>query len=132
MADRETEILAKKAQAKAVLERAAAQLKAILQDTAKELDPFPYFLDSDSVLGLEAEPPRTDLGCVIVCPDAELYEYTFTISASGYYPDFSRQEQLKKLDLPPHEYIHYAYTAIGALVDTLQEKWRGEEKSPRT
>ena len=126
MIDKEAEILGRKAKADAVLENTAQELRAILHRAVKDLDPFPNFFDSPFIHAVEAEPgaaARSDVGCVVVCPDGELYEYTFTMSVAGPYADFSRKEDAKKLDLPPRDYIPYAYNAICEVTRLIME-WR--------
>jgi len=125
MIDKEAEILGRKVKADQVLERAAADLKDILKATARDLDPFPALFDSPFIKGVEAEPgtaARADIGCVAVCADGELYEYIYTMSVAGPYADFSRKEDTKKLDLPPRDYIPYAYNAIDQLTRLIIER----------
>ncbi|MEE9247426.1 MAG: hypothetical protein V3U79_01860, partial [Dehalococcoidia bacterium] len=63
-------------EADAVLEETAARLREILRQAAARLDPFPSFYGSMTLRAVEAEPPEgqgSDRGCVVVCPDGELY-----------------------------------------------------------
>jgi len=127
MIDKEAEILGRKVKADQALEQAAAALEQILKATARDLDPFPSFFESPFIKAVEAEPggaARSDIGCVVVCPDGELYEYTFTMSVAGPFADFSRKEETKKLDLPPRDYIPYAYNAIAELTRLIMERRR--------
>ena len=103
--------------ADAGLSEAAAQLKALLQEAASRLDPFPSFYGSLTVRAIEAEPPQgqsSDVGCVVVCPDGELYELevNFNPSPLGFATNMEREEKLTKLDLPPLTYISYAHSAL--------------------
>jgi hypothetical protein len=127
MIDKEAEILGRKVKADHVMEQAAADLKEILKATIRDLDPFPPLFDSPFIKGVEAEPgaaARADIGCVVVCPDGELYEFTYTLGAAGPMPDFSRKEETKKLDLPPRDYIPYAYNAIAEVTRLIMERRR--------
>ena len=103
--------------ADAMLTEAAAQLKELLQEAASSLDPFPAFYGSLTVKAIEAEPPQgqsSDLGCVVVCPDGELYELevNFNPSPFGFSTNMEREEKLTKLDLPTLAYISYAHSAL--------------------
>ena len=53
----------------------------------------------------------------MICPDGELYELSisFVAPSSGYGGGMERVEKLEKLDLPPLEYIFYAYNALAKL-----------------
>ncbi len=127
MAGEEMEILARKATADVILERAASQLKEILHQVVAELVPFPPFPGSFFTYAIEVEPgaaARADRGCVVVCPDGELYELIIKMDFSGPFTDlFSvRREETKRLDLPPQEYIPYAYNAICEVTRILLER----------
>ncbi len=117
-------------QANASLEEAAARLKELLQEAASKLDPFPTFYGSLTVRAIEAEPPQgqsNDVGCVVVCPDGELYELevNFNPSPFGFSTNMERDEKLKKLDLPPLSYIAYAHSALSEVSKLLTRSGRG-------
>lgn len=103
--------------ADATLEEAAVRLKELLQEAASRLEPFPSFYGSLTVRAIEAEPPEgqsSELGCVVVCPDGELYELevNFNPSPFGFSTNMEREEKLTKLDLPALTYISYAHSAL--------------------
>ena len=117
-------------QANTSLEEAAARLKGILQEAASMLEPFPTFYGSLTVRAIEAEPPHgqsNDLGCVVVCPDGDLYELevNFNPSPFGFSTNMERDEKLKKLELPPLTYIPYAYSALSEVSKLLTRSGRG-------
>ena len=56
MDSEELDHLVKKAAADVILQNTASQLKEILQQMVRVLDPFPYFLGSNHVRAVEAEP----------------------------------------------------------------------------
>ncbi|MFQ5934577.1 MAG: hypothetical protein ACE5KI_08050 [Dehalococcoidia bacterium] len=114
-------------QADAALEENASRLRELLRQAASQLNPFPQFYGSLTVQAVEVEPPRgpgPDRGCIVVCPDGELYELTVNFAshpldiASG----MEREEKVKKIDLPPLEYIAYAYNAIDELTRLLAQR----------
>lgn len=124
---------AQRFKADADLRQAAEELRRMLQEAVAELDPFPYFLGSYDVRALEAEPPPgagPDRGCVVVCPDGELYEYRVSVTSGGPWGvGLDRQENLVKLDLLPHEYIAYASAALDAVRRALAER-KGANGTP--
>ena len=116
--------------ADATLGEAAARLKELLQEAASRLDPFPTFYGSLTVRAIEAEPPEgqpSDLGCVVVCPDGELYELEvgFNPSPFGFSTNMEREEKLTKLDLPTLTYISYAHSALSEVSKLLARSGRG-------
>ena len=115
--------------ADATLGEAAARLKELLQDAASRLDPFPTFYGSLTVRAIEAEPPQgqsSELGCVVVCPDGELYELEvgFNPSPFGFSTNMEREEKLTKLDLPTLTYISYAHSALSEVSKLLARSGR--------
>ena len=61
----------------ATLDEAVHMLYAILKRLAASLDPFPPFIGMTSIQAVEVElqdHQASDRGCVVVCPDGELYE----------------------------------------------------------
>jgi hypothetical protein len=126
------EALARRAKAEALLEETASHLRETLHGMASELDPFPFFMNSTTIRAVEAEPggaSRGDRGCVVVCRDGELYEYIYTVTVEGFYPEPSRKEELKELELAPQDYIPYAYNAICELTRMILER-EGSGPSP--
>ena len=124
------EPLAGKAQADAILERAAQGLRQLLQEAVARLDPFPPFPGAYFTLAIEAEPDAAshpDRGCVVVGPDGELYELTMGLElppgpGEPTDPISMRKEEMTKLDLHPRDYIVYAYNALTRVVEILLEQ----------
>jgi hypothetical protein len=117
----ESDPLARKAHADLVLERAAEQLRQILHAAVAALDPFPPYPGSFYNYGIEVEPTpasRSDRGCVVVGRDGELYELIMRVDFSGDPGDpvGMRDEEMRKLDLAPAEYVVLAHEAIKAVV----------------
>ncbi|MBI3953589.1 MAG: hypothetical protein HY330_03665 [Chloroflexi bacterium] len=114
-------------------EAVAAKLGDILKQLARGLDPFPRFMGSWEVFGVEAEvdpAPRNDLGCVIVTQEGELAEFTFSFSPPSPWGDLDRQDRAKGgLGLTGKDYIPYAYAGICALVELYELKRRGVDIS---
>ena len=119
-------------QADEVLEKAAAGLHNILVALAAELDPFPFFLDSVQVQGVEAQPggkQKAERGCIVVCRDGELYEFTMQIRGGTPFFDFDREDSVQPAELTPEEYIPYAYRAIQELSRLIAEQ--GKAPKPK-
>lgn len=123
--------LARKIQADLVLDRAAEQLRRILRDLVEQLDPFPPFPGAFFTYAIEIEPEaaaRTDRGCIVVAPDAGIYELQIGLDVDGLDPDGGadpvalRKEELKKLDLHPRDYVVYAHSAIATVTELLLER----------
>ena len=119
--------MARKAQADLLLERAALQLRQLLQEAAAQLRPFPpfpgaFFTNAIEVESEAAESPER--GCVVVCEDGELYELKMSISFTGDAADpvSARDETLRKLDdLHPRDYLTLAYEALNRVTEHLME-----------
>jgi hypothetical protein len=115
-----------KAVADAALERAAAQLREVVKGLAGRLNPFPSFLGLRTIQAIEVEPgPFRDpkRGCVVVCPDGELYELTLRlIPGPTGVSDVDQIEEFRRLETTPLEYIVYARGAIQALSQALAER----------
>ena len=110
----------------AALEETAACLRELLHRAAGQLQPFPYFLGSHTIQAVEADPPKgvgPDRGCVVVCPDGELYELTVSFNQHPLdrVTGMERDEKVEKLDLPHLEYIPYAYNALAELTRLLSQ-----------
>ena len=121
---RSLEPWALKALGDATLERTASQLRDILKALAERVRPFPAFMNMSSIQAVEVEPQglqARDRGCVVVCPDGELYELSLRLVPGPLeVSDVDQVEEYEALELPPEEYIPYAYAAIKALTDRLE------------
>ena len=127
MSNEQTDPLAHKAHADLIIGRAAEQLRGLLQEAVRKLDPFPPFPGAFFTYGIEVEPgalASSDRGCVVLGPDAELYELEVEIDFSQGAGDAvdARQERLTKLDLHPCDYVAYAYNALTRVVELLTEQ----------
>ena len=122
------EVMARKAQADALLERTALQMRQLLQEAAAELRPFPpfpgaFFTNAVEVEAGGAENPER--GCVVVCEDGELYELKMKINFSedATDPVSARDEELEMLDdLHPRDYVALAYEALSRITEHLMER----------
>ena len=120
------DFVALKTRADKAVDGAAEQLRGTLHELAAQLDPFPFFMGVSHIRAIETEPGRMaspDRGCIVVCPDGDLYEYKMQFKVDENSPFDNgpeREDEVKAIDLPPHEYIVYAYTAILELVKHLQ------------
>ncbi len=114
--------------AEAAVDKAAIELKKLLADMAGRIDPFPNFTGSESIKAIEVEPTGVtakDLGCVVVCPDGELYELNLTsIQGPLGLSDVDQVEEIVPLDLPPILYIPYAHAAVKLLAAHLDSSKR--------
>ena len=128
MANPADDPMARKAQADLLIERAAMQLRQLLQEAAGQLQPFPpfpgaFFTNAIEVEAEAAEHPER--GCVVVCQDGELYELKMSIdfSEDASDPVSARDETLKKLEeLHPRDYVVLAYEALSRLTEHLLER----------
>ena len=122
--------LTQKAQADAIVERAAQGLRQLLQEAVARLDPFPSFPGAYFTLAIEAEPDaasHADRGCVVVGPDGELYELLMgleppPVPGEPADPVSMRKEEMTKLDLHPRDYVVYAYNALTRVAEILLEQ----------
>ncbi len=123
--------LARKTQADLIVERAAQQLQQLLRETAKELRPFPPFPGAFFTNAVEVNlegVERSDIGCIVVAEDGELYELEMKIDFGEEFGDVvdpvqAREETLKKLDdLHPRDVIVLAYNALSQLTELLLER----------
>ncbi len=129
MAETDIDPLARKAQADLIVERAAGQLRNIVQELAARADPFPPFPGAFFTDAVEVEPDAagsSERGCVVVCADGELYELVMGVELDSpeafIDPVAARKEELRPLDLHPRDYVVYAYNAITALSEHLLEQ----------
>ena len=120
-----------KAEADAALDRLAQRLRRLLQEAARQLDPFPPFPGAFFTHGIEIEAPGVnspERGCVVLAPDGELYELEMgqdmtALALDQTDPVALREERLKKLeDLHPRDYVVYAYSALTQVVELLLER----------
>jgi hypothetical protein len=136
-----SDALARKAQADLVIERAAQQLRLILEETARALRPFPPFPGGFFTNAVEVSlegVERPDLGCIVVGEDGGLYELEMKIDFGEEFGDVidpvqARDETLKKLeDLHPRDAVVLAYNAISQLTELLIEREEARGESPQT
>jgi hypothetical protein len=130
----ENDPLARKAHADLIVERAAQQLRLLLQEAAAQLDPFPPFPGAFFSYGIEVEPPGladVGRGCVVLAPDGEFYELVMEIDFSEEVSDpvAARDEKLEKLDLHPRDYLVYAYEALTKVTELLLDQAQADESS---
>lgn len=132
------ESLARKTQADLVIDRAAQQLRLLLEEAARALRPFPPFPGAFFTNAVEVNlegVERSDVGCIVVGDDGELYELEMKIDFGEEFGDVvdpvqARDETLRKLeDLHPRDYIVLAYNALTQLTELLLE--RAESHSGR-
>ena len=134
MATTEYDSKAKMNQAEDAVKQTADRLRQILVEMAAQLEPFPYFLGSIEVRAIEAEPGganKADRGCIVVCQDGELYEFSMKIEAPDDF-DFGmeRDDSVKPVHLPPEDYVAYAYNAIKEMGGLIEEqRARGKKYS---
>jgi len=118
--------MARKAQADLAIERAAVQLKALLEEAAASLHPFPPFPGAFFTNAIEVEgADDPERGCIVVCQDGGLYELKMSIdfSEDAQDPVSARDEMLKKLDdLHPRDYVALAYEALSRITEQLMER----------
>lgn len=124
----EQDALSRKMQADVIIDRAAQQLQLLLEEAARELRPFPPFPGAFFTNAVEVNlegVERSDLGCVVVTEDGDLYELEMKIDFSGEVIDMvqSRDETLKQLDdLHPRDYVVLAYNALSQITELLLEQ----------
>lgn len=119
-----SQVLARKAAADLLIGRTATELRQSLQAAARELRPFPHFPESTTE-AIEAEPggaAKADLGCVVLCPDGELYEFTMALDFSSETGSVDKREDLREVRLNPQDYIAYAYNALVEVTHLLVER----------
>lgn len=126
MAEERFDLQATVERAEEAVQKAAQELHDILVAMAGELVPFPYFLGSIEVRAIEAEPggaERADRGCIVVCPDGEMYEFTMRFQPPGPADiGMDRDDSVKRVELPPRDYIAYAYNAVKEMAGLLAER----------
>jgi len=122
--------LAYRAHADAIVQRAADQLRELLKTVAARIDPFPPFPGSMFSYGIEVDGVQTDsdLGCVVLAEDGGLYELRLgmdmdALAAGASEPTATRsEERIPLTDLPPADYVAYAYRAVEAALEHLERQ----------
>jgi hypothetical protein len=123
-----SDALARKMQADLIVERAAQQLRVLLEETAKALRPFPPFPGAFFTNAIEVNlegVERSDLGCIVVAEDGGLYELEMKIEFGEDVVDMvqARDETLTKLDdLHPRDEVVLAYNALTQITELLLER----------
>ena len=126
-----SEALARKTQADMVIDRAAQQLRLLLEEAAHALRPFPPFPGAFFTNAIEVNlegVERPDLGCIVVTDEGDLRELEMKIDFGEEFGDVidpvqARDETLKPLeDLHPRDYIVLAYNALAQLTELLMEQ----------
>lgn len=127
-----SEALRRKAQADAILERAAFQLADLLREACAELRPFPPFPNALFTNAIEVDigPLANDpeIGCIVVAEDGELYELQMGIDhesielTGSWDPVTARKETLKKVELHPRDQVLYLYEALRLVTEALLER----------
>ena len=100
--------------------RKAEELRKRLQEVAGRVRPFPTFLGRNWLEAVEVElgggAVQVDRGCVVVCPDGELYELVLRLlPGAEVVSDPNPAEELSPLALPDAEYVVWAEAALEAL-----------------
>lgn len=131
MDGREREHLGRKASADRVLERAAAELEALLKEACAALRPFPSFPNAFFTNAIECDPGAggdPERGCVVVTEDGELRELEFGVDheavelTGSWDPVTARKEETRPLALHPRDYVVYAYSGLMAVTEALLER----------
>ena len=114
-----------------VIDRAAQQLRLLLEEAARALRPFPPFPGAFFTNAVEVNlegVERPDLGCIVVTEEGDLRELEMVIDFGEEFGDVvdpvqARDETLKPLeDLHPRDYIVLAYNALNQLTELLLER----------
>ena len=126
MDDTQIDPLIKRAVADALMERASIELKKLLVELAGALNPFPDFMGITSIQAVEIEPAGTSNpgnGCVVVCPDGELRELVLRMIPGPFdMGGVEQTDEMAELELPPGEYVAYAYAGVHELLRLLEEQ----------
>jgi hypothetical protein len=124
-----TDAFERKIHADSIIDRAAQQLRVLLQEAARDLRPFPPFPGAFFTNAVEVNlegVERSDIGCIVVAEDGELYELEMKVDFGDDFgaadPVQARDEILKKLDdFHPRDYVILAYNALTQLTELLVE-----------
>lgn len=107
------------------IEGLAEHLHNRLVQMVSSLKPFPSFMELLTLQAIEIQPDvslGTDRGCVVLCPDGEFYELTLRLIPGhfdGEVNDYT--EELRRLELPHHEFVTFARAAIKEIERLLKE-----------
>lgn len=125
MAPQDMHPLELKQRADGILEKAAQELKELLQDAAGAVGTFPLFPGTPTH-AIEAEPMTWDpsqRGCIVVIPDGELKELTMSVNPTMDGHLFP-MDDLKEAHLSTMEYLIYAHGGVQELSKFMEEKRR--------
>jgi hypothetical protein len=120
--------LRQQAHADAIVARAAEQLRGVLEELARAVDPFPVFPGTFFSYGIEV--PLDDLGgphgCVVLGEDGALHELRLGLDvaeADSSDPAGLRAEERVPLEgLEPALFVLYAQRAVRAAVAELEAR----------
>ncbi len=95
-------------------------MRGRLREVAGRVRPFPTFLGRNWLEAVEVElggsPVGVDRGCVVVCPDGELYELVLRLlPGAEVVSDPNPAEELAPLALTDEEYVVWAEAALEVL-----------------
>ena len=95
-------------------------LREQLRELASRVRPFPTFLGRNWLEAVEVEPggglADVDRGCVVVCPDGELYELVLRLlPGAEVVSDPNPAEELAPLAVSDGEYVLWAEAALKTL-----------------
>lgn len=130
------EHLERKARADRALERAAAEMEALLKEACAALRPFPSFPNAFFTNAIECDPGAggdPERGCVVVTEDGELRELEIGVDheavemTGSWDPVTARKEETRPLALHPRDYVLYAYSGLVAVTEALLERDAGGE-----
>ncbi len=118
------------AQANAVFERVRTQLRELLHEAARGLQPFPVFPGAPNTLAIEVDgvTGSPDRGCVVLGEDGELYELQLeveadSLAAGANEPVLAQQGHRVVLeDLSAGEYVIYAQRALQLAIAELRKR----------
>ncbi len=128
--------LARKQQADLIVDRAAQQLRILLEEAAKALRPFPPFPGAFFTNAIEVEldgAERADIGCIVVNELGQLCELEVKIDFGDDVVDIvqSRDETLKRLqNLHPRDEIILASNALNQITELLLERAAAAADAP--
>jgi hypothetical protein len=112
------------AHADLIVQRAADQLRQLLQTLTAQIKPFPEFPGTFFSYGIEVDTGvPSEEGCIVLGEDGELYELQIGLDvtqvASGDPAAMRSEERILLEDLPPATYVAYAHRAVTAAVEYL-------------
>jgi hypothetical protein len=112
------------AHADLIVQRAADQLRTLLQTLTAQIRPFPEFPGTFFSYGIEVDTGlASDEGRVILGEDGELYELQIGLDvsqvATGDAAAMRSEERILVEGLPPATYVAYAHRAVTAAVEYM-------------